>query len=163
MFVKSSNEIPFDFAAVRTEMVASLGSWLYPLLVEARAESRLLEAELGLQLPDSQGTMHLEVRPLLVRETEFSVPFQVLVDDLELWWAGFDCLLTAAWFGDHRTHLVAAAQYEPPPGISAAAQVLLHRVVESVSRHFLAGVVAELSERLVFAGAGLRHRSDEER
>jgi hypothetical protein len=163
VFVKSSDEIPFDFAAVRAEMLASVDDWLYPLLLEARAESRLLEAELGLPLPDSKGSMHLELRQLLVQENELLVPFLVLVDDLEPWWAGFDCVLTAAWFGDRRTQLATAARYEPPQGISAADQILLHGVVESVSRHFLAGVGAEMNERLVFARTGLRSGPDEAR
>jgi hypothetical protein len=148
VFVKSSVEIPFSLEPVRAEMLDSPESWLRPLLVEARAESRILEAELGFQIPTSQGVMRLQFRGARVEEARILLFLRVWVDDLSHWWAGFDSVLSAAWFGERRTQLAITGQYEAPAGMSRRDQMLLHRVVEAVSRHFVAGVAAELSERV---------------
>lgn len=148
MFVKSSLEIPFSLEQVRPEMLDSPESWLRPLLVEARAESRILEAELGFQIPTRQGVMRLQFRGARAEEARVLLFLRVWVDDLDHWWAGFDSVLSAAWFGERRTQLVIVGQYDPPVGTSRSEQVLLHRVVDAVSRHFVAGVAAELSERV---------------
>ena len=148
MFVESSVEIPFRLEQIRVEMLASPDSWLRPLLVEARAESRILEAELGFQIPTRQGVMRLQLRGARAEEARVLLFLRVWVDDLDHWWAGFESVLSAAWFGERRTQLVIAGQYEPPMGMSLRDRVLLHRVVGTVSRHFVAGVAVELSERV---------------
>lgn len=148
MFVKSSIEIPFSFEQVRAEMLDSPESWLRPLLMEARAESRMLEAELGFQVPASQGVMRLELQGSRVEGGSTLLYFRVWVDDSDQWWTGFDSVLSAAWFGERRTQLVIAGQYDPPMDMTRSDRLLLHRVVEAVSRHFAAGVAAELSERV---------------
>ncbi|MDR0359347.1 MAG: hypothetical protein LBJ87_07790 [bacterium] len=84
--------------------------------------------------------------PLTYRDA-VSIPFQLRVEDVERR-LGFDNVLSAAWFGDSRTQLILESSYGQPTWLSAPQQMLLHRIVECVTRQFLTGVAAELGDRL---------------
>ncbi|MBO0760239.1 MAG: hypothetical protein J2P40_03085 [Candidatus Dormibacteraeota bacterium] len=145
---RSSVEIPFGFPAVRTEMLRSLESWFHPLLQEARAEARLLEAEVGLGLDDRPGPLHVEVRDPYVAAETVAIPFRVGAGGVSGRWPVFDSVLTAAWFGDRRTQLVLAGRYGSPEHLDEGRRALLQRLVDAVGGYFVTWVGAELGERL---------------
>jgi hypothetical protein len=148
MFVKTSLEIPYGLPAVRAELLASVQSWLQPLLEETQARSHALQTEVGLAYVSRQGTLHVDVEQCRVEERVVSIPFRVWLEGWEGQWPTFDSGLVAAWLGDRTTQLVLAGQYAPPALLGRSEQTLLHRVVEASSRDFLEGVAEELRQRL---------------
>jgi hypothetical protein len=150
---RSSVEIPFGFPAVRAEMQGSLQSWFQPLLQEARAETRLLLAEVGLGLPNLPGPLHVDLGDPEGETHTLSIPFRVGIDGAPGSWPNFDSVLSAAWFGDRRTQLVLAGHYEAPEQVDERERALLHRLVEAVAGYFVSWVAAELGERLGGAAA----------
>lgn len=147
VFVKASLEVPITLDRISAEMLRSPRDWLLPLIIENRAHSRLLRAELGADLAPRPGRVRLDVEPPVLFADRTAVPFRVRVEDAERW-ASFDNVLTASWFGEVRTQLAFECQYEQPTWLTLREQTLLHQVGEASSRHFLGTVAAELTERV---------------
>lgn len=145
---RSSLAIPFGLPAVRTELLGSLESWFRPLLQEARAEARLLQAEVGLGLPTLPGGLGVEVGDPCIEAQTVAIPFQVAVAGVSGPWPVFDSVLTAAWFGERRTQLVIAGRYGAPEHLDEGRRALLHRLVDAVGGYFVTWVAAELGDRL---------------
>lgn len=145
---RSSVEIPFGFAAVRAELLRSWDSWLPRLLEEARAETRLLQAEVGLGLSHLAGPLRVEAGKPLVASHTVEIPFRVGVDGVSTPWPTFDSVLTAAWFGERRTQLVLTGRYDTPEHLDEGRRALLHRLVDAVGGYFVTWVAEELGERL---------------
>lgn len=149
MFVKCSLEVPLGLSAVRLGMRGPLEYWWHSLVMNARARSHQLLAEVGLE-PRLAGTgdVRVEIEDALATERMFSIPFQVRIDGPQGHWPSFDGMLICAWFGERRTQLVFAAQYDPPVGLQPGEAALLHRVIDAVSREFLSGLAKRLTERV---------------
>lgn len=147
VFVKASLEVPIALDRISAEMLRSPRDWLLPLIIENRAHSRLLRAELRADLAPRPGRIRLEVELPALFEDKAVVPFRVRVEDAERW-ASFDNVLTASWFGEACTQLTFECQYEQPTWLTLREQTLLHQVGEASSRHFLGTVAAELTERV---------------
>jgi hypothetical protein len=146
MFVKSTLEVPAPTDQVAPPILDSPSHWLRPLLVVSRAQSRLLRAEVGVDLSPRFGRVRLEVHtPTTYKDATF-LPFHVHVEDAEEW-ATFDNVLTAAWLGDWRTQLALEGCYPHTNWMTPRDQSLLHRVVEAVTRQLLTAVAVELTER----------------
>ena len=145
---RSSVEIPFGFAAVWAELLRSWDSWLPRLLEEARAETRLLQAEVGLGLSQLPGPLRVEAGKPLVASHTVEIPFRVGVDGVSTPWPTFDSVLTAAWFGERRTQLVLTGRYDTPEHLDEGRRALLHRLVDAVGGYFVTWVAEELGERL---------------
>src|ERR671934_2048645 len=146
MFVKTTLELRFDLDHVAPAMLSNPTQWLRPLLVESRAQGRLLRAEAGADLAPRFGGVQLAVDPPEVYEDIASLPFHTRVEGGEQW-ATFGNLLTAGWSGRRRTRLVLETQYGPTTWMSASDQKLVHRVMDRVTRSLLTGIAAELAER----------------
>ena len=153
MLVKCSLEVPFGLPAVRLGLRGLLEPWWHPLLVDARARSQQLLGEVGLEprLAGS-GDVRVEIEDALVTEHRISIPFLVRIDGAQGHWPSFEGMLISAWFGEQRSQLVFAAQYEPPAGLQPGEAVLLHRVVDAVSREFLSGLAKRLAKRVPHSG-----------
>ena len=148
MFVKTALELPFDMDHVTPAMLSTPAQWLRPLLVEGRAQGRLLRAEAGADLAPRFGGVQLAVDPPAVFEDAASLPFHTRVEGGEQW-TTFGNLLTAGWLGRRRTRLVLETQYGPTTWMSARDQKLVHWVMVCVTRCFLTGIAAELAERTI--------------
>src|SRR5437764_7110208 len=105
MFVKTMLELRFDMDHVAPAMLSTPAQWLRPLLVEGRAQGRLLRAEAGADLAPRFGLVQLDVDPPAVYDDIASLPFRTRVEGGEQW-ATFGNLLTAGWLGRRRTRLV---------------------------------------------------------
>ena len=152
MFVKTSLELPYGLPAVRDELVASVQSWLQPLLEETQARSHALQEEVGLAFATRQGAVQVDIEQCRVEDRVVSIPFRAWVAGYEGQWPTFESALVAAWLGDRTTQLVLAGQYAPPALLGRSEQTLLHRVVEAGSRDFLEGVADRLRTRLAPLG-----------
>ena len=132
MFVKTALELPLDIDRVTMELTKTPRRWLHPLLLESRALSRLLGADVGADLAPHFGHLRLEVDSLLTYGNTAALPFQVRVDGAEQW-AAFDNALTAGWLGDRWTQLAFEGRYPQSGLLSASQQTLLHRVIDATS------------------------------
>jgi hypothetical protein len=156
MFVKSSLEVPYGLSEIRDEVEGSLPSWLESLTAEARERREHLLAEVGLVVASSPRDLRVEVAEGRVEERMVVLPFRVWADGSDGRWPCFHSVVSAAWFGDGRTQLALEARYVPPEDLSRSEQTLLHRVVESVNRHLLAGIATSLEAGLAVPVAAPR-------
>jgi hypothetical protein len=148
MFVKTALELRFDLDHVAPAMLSNPTQWLRPLLVESRAQGRLLRAEAGADLAPRFGGVQLVVDSPAVYEDLASLPFHTRVEGGEPW-TTFGNLLTAGWLGRRRTRLVLATQYGPTAWMSAPDQKLVQWVMVCVTSNLLTGIAAELAERAI--------------
>lgn len=146
MFVKSSFEIPFAMDDVTPPLRRSPTRWLHPLLLESRAQGRLLRAEIGADVSPQFGRVRLDMDDVAVFGDTTTLPFHARVQDGEAW-AAFDWIMSASWLGERRTQLSLQGRYPQPSWMSHRHQTLLHRTVECQTRLLLVTVAAELSER----------------
>lgn len=158
MFVQSAIEVPFGVDAVRVEMLASVRSWLQPLLEEAVVEGRVLLADViprqAADLIPRQAAggevLNVTIGSACVGELMVSIPYRAWIGGQP--WADFDSHLAAGWFGDRHTQLHLDAHYDPPPTTEPRERLLLHELVQAMCRELLAKVALELSERVCTVG-----------